>query len=253
MNSQTPSFPDLIEPDCRLHWQMSTCERFALAGLLQRLRPELSLEIGTYMGGSLQVLAKYSKRVLSVDIDPQVAVKLSPLFPNVDFRSGDSTTLLPDIIRDINLGPASPAFVLIDGDHSREGVRRDIEALLALKPRQQTVVILHDSFNPECREGMRTANWAACEFVHHVEIDYIPGIFHEKAYDTAEARTMWGGFACAVMESSPRAHDLVVKEGQQGLFSTMRKNSSHAAGSWRRRLCGLATRLRRLRAARTDR
>jgi hypothetical protein len=228
MNSQTPSFPDLIEPDCRLHWQMSTCERFALAGLLQRLRPELSLEIGTYMGGSLQALAKYSHRVISIDIDPQVAVKLSPLFPNTDFRSGDSATLLPDLIRDINLGPTSPAFVLIDGDHSREGVRRDIEALLGLKPRQQTVVILHDSFNPECRAGMRAANWAACPNVHEVELDYVPGIFHEKAYDTAEARTMWGGLACAILEPFPRTHELVMRECQRGLFETVLKNSSHA-------------------------
>ena len=33
------------------------------------------------------------------------------------------------------------------------------------------MVILHDSFNPECREGMRTANWAANPQVHAVELD----------------------------------------------------------------------------------
>jgi hypothetical protein len=54
-------------PGLDLEWQMTNCERFALASLLERLEPELSLEIGSYRGGSLQVLSRYSKKVISLE------------------------------------------------------------------------------------------------------------------------------------------------------------------------------------------
>jgi hypothetical protein len=221
------------EPGFDLHWQMTNCERFALSGLLKRLQPKLSLEIGTYMGGSLQVLARFSEAVISVDIDPGVAARLAGKFPNVEFRSGDSSRLLPDLVRELNEQKRPVGFVLIDGDHSAAGVRRDIEALLELQPQQQVVFVLHDSFNPACREGMRTANWAKSPFVHHVELDFIPGIYHYEAHDTAEPRTMWGGFACAVLTPEKRNGPLIVQESQLHLQEAIKRVSSHITpNSW---------------------
>src|SRR6266487_3601402 len=127
-----------------LHWQMPNGERFALVGLLRELQPTLSLEIGTYQGGSLQVLARFSEAVISVDIDPGVPARLANKFPNVEFRSGDSKRLLPDLVRELNEQKRAVDFVLIDGDHSVAGVRRDIEVLLELQPQRQMVFILHD-------------------------------------------------------------------------------------------------------------
>ena len=34
---------------------------------------------------------------------------------------------------------------------------RDIEVLLELQAQRRLVLVLHDSFNPDCREDMRTA------------------------------------------------------------------------------------------------
>lgn len=224
-----------LEPGFDLHWQMTNCERFALFGLLKRLQPKLSLEIGTYMGGSLQVLARFSEAVISVDIDPGVAARLAGKFPNVEFRSEDSSRLLPDLVRELNEQKRPVGFVLIDGDHSAEGVRRDIEALLELQPQQQVVFILHDSFNPACREGMRTANWAKSPFVHHVELDFIPGIYHYEAHDTAEPKTMWGGFACAVLTPEKRNGPLIVQEFQLHLHEAIKRVSSHMTpNNWQR-------------------
>jgi hypothetical protein len=87
---------------------------------------------------------------------------------------------------------------------------------------------MHDSFNPACREGMRSADWAGCSHVHSVELDYIPGVYHEQAYDTAAARTMWGGFACAIMEAEHRVGGLTVLESQRGLFEAVYRDSAHA-------------------------
>jgi hypothetical protein len=186
----------------------------------------------------LQVLSHFSQSVISVDIDPGVAIQLAGKFQNVEFRSGESGRVLPDLVRELNEQKRPMGFVLIDGDHKGRGVRRDIEALLELQPQQQVVFILHDSFNPGCREGMRTANWAKSPFVNHVELDFIPGVYHYDAHDTAEPRSMWGGFACAVLSPQKRVGHLVIQESQRGLHEAVKRDSRHrfdGAGRLKRR------------------
>jgi predicted O-methyltransferase YrrM len=229
-----------------LHWQMTSCERFALQSLLRRIRPELAIEIGTYLGGSLQVLSRFAETVVSVDIDQEVEQRLAGRFPNVRYLSGDSSRCLPDLIREVNAEKKPVGFVLIDGDHSSAGVRRDIEAILELQPQRQVVVIMHDSFNPGCRHGMRTANWEKSPYVRHVELDFIPGIYHYEARDTAEPRSMWGGFACAVLEPGKRDGKLTIHESQRGLHEAVKRNSRHrydGAGRIRRKLLKLIGKL----------
>jgi len=223
-----------LEPGFDLHWQMTSCERFVFVGLLKRLQPKLSLEIGTYRGGSLQVLARYSESVISVDIDPGVATRLAGKFPNVEFHTEDSGRLLPDLVRKLNEQRRAVGVVLVDGSHSTEGVRRDIEALLELQPQQPMVFIMHDSFNPACREGMRQANWAKSPFVREVELDFTPGVYHHQAQETAEPRTMWGGFACAVLTPERRNGPLIVQESQLHLHQAVKRGSSH--NHWHRLL-----------------
>jgi len=140
-------------------WQMSGAEAFALQGILSRLQPELSLEIGTSEGGSLQVLSRFSKSVITLDINASAIEKLAGQFSNARFLTGDSKRIIPDLISQINSGPERLGFVLIDGDHSRDGVRADINNLLTVVPKCMVVVLMHDSFNPDCSEGMRSANW----------------------------------------------------------------------------------------------
>jgi hypothetical protein len=230
MTTQDVLFPlDFLtnEDGFDLHWQMTVCERFALQDLLRRLRPVLAVEVGTYRGGSLQVLSRFSEAVISLDIDPGVKERLAGKFQNVEYRAGDSERLLPDLVRELNRANRPVGFVLIDGDHTAAGVRRDIEALLELQPRQEVVCVLHDSFNPACREGMRTANWEKSPFVRHVELDFIPGIYHYEAFDTAEPRSMWGGFACAVLHPNKRVGGLVIHESQRGLFEATKRDSRY--------------------------
>ncbi len=218
-----------IYPQFDSHWQMTNCERVALIAIAEQLKPELSLEIGTYLGGSLQVLSRFSQQVISVDIDSTIPEKLAGKFSNVSFQSGDSATCLSEVVDGLNLDSKHVDFVLIDGDHSEAGVRRDIESVLRLVPQRRMVIILHDSFNPDCRAGMRNAKWNRCPYVQSVEIDFIPGVYHQVAFDMAPARTMWGGFACAVLEPIPRKGDLIVSEAQRGLFDAVFEQSAHKA------------------------
>jgi hypothetical protein len=207
---------------------MTTCEQMAIHHMLSELRPQRAVEVGTYKGGSLQVLAHFCKHVESIDIDPSVSAVLGPRFSNVTFRTGNSSELLPSALRSASESSEPVGFVLIDGDHSTEGVRRDINALLSVPPSCDMVMLMHDAFNPDCRAGILSANWQLCRYVHEVEIDYIPGIYHQQSYDTAAARTMWGGFACALLKPEPRQGDLVISQRQQGLFEAVLLQSSHA-------------------------
>lgn len=62
----------LQEQTYDLHWQMGRCERLVMERLLSTIRPKLAIEIGTYLGGSLQVIAKNSERVISLDMDDSI-------------------------------------------------------------------------------------------------------------------------------------------------------------------------------------
>lgn len=224
-----------LEPGFDLHWQMTNCERLALIALLQRLQPRLSIEVGTYLGGSLQVLARFSESVISADIDPGVRTRLAGKFSNVEFRSGDPTHLLPDLVRELNTQKRPVDFILIDADHTEAGIRRDIEVILELEPQQPITLVLHDSFNPDCRQGIRTAQWTKSPFVHAVELDFIPGVYHYEAYDTADPGTMWGGFACALLSPEKRSQPLTVRESQRHLHEAVKRGSSHAPlSNWQR-------------------
>lgn len=217
------------EPEFDLHWQMTHCERFALKDILRRTQPEVAIEVGTYEGGSLQVLSRFSEQVFSIDIDGAVKAKLSPRFENVVFRTGSSHQQIPLVLKDVEAHGRNVEFVLIDGEHSATGVQRDINAILALQPRKPCVILVHDSFNPACRVGIRGADWSLSPHVHAVDLDFVPGVYHEEAYDTAGPRTMWGGFACALLLPEARREPLRVKASQQGLFDAVFARSAHKA------------------------
>jgi hypothetical protein len=91
--------------------------------------------------------------------------------------------------------------VLVDGDHSAEGVRKDLENLLRYRPATPLFVVMHDSFNPECRRGLRTTNWVASPYVHAVELDFVPGTITASPSFLGQ---LWGGLALAYLKPQER-------------------------------------------------
>ncbi len=107
------------------------------------------LEVGAYRGKSAVVLATALRagggdgRLVSVDIDPvalhsaRAAVRARGLEDRVIFTRGTLQALLrayPGI---------RPGVVFLDGDHSLEGVRRDLETLEAIVP-SGALMLFHD-------------------------------------------------------------------------------------------------------------
>ena len=87
---------------------------------------------------------------------------------------------------------------------------------------------MHDPFNPDCRHGIRSANWAANPHVQYVELDFTVGNFHSPAHDTATEGSMWGGLACAILEPWERKGDLVIGQRQQAAFEAVFARSCYA-------------------------
>jgi len=202
VHSPPVSWQEVLYPGCLTkEWQMNDSERLGLAGVLQRLQPECAIEIGTFRGGSLSLIAQFSKLVFSIDIDPSIPEKFKQ-FSNVSFFTGPSQIIMPTLLQELDSVGMPVEFVLIDGDHSAAGVKRDIDIMLDYVPKRPLIIMMHDGFNPECRRGMMEADWQKSPYVHYVDLDFIPGrvIEHGGGGDGE----MWGGLAIAYFSPEKR-------------------------------------------------
>ncbi|HEX6020890.1 MAG TPA: class I SAM-dependent methyltransferase [Solirubrobacter sp.] len=174
----------------RPEWQMAPGERAAIAGVLAELRPRLAIEIGTAQGGSLRTIAAYSEEVHSFDFAAQVADPPR----NVTLHAGDSHELLPALLRSFAQAGRSVDFALVDGDHSAEGVRRDVVDLLSSDAVTNAVILLHDTANAQVRAGLAAAGLAGHPKVRMVDLAFV-----ELQRPTAVLMEEWGGLGLVVV------------------------------------------------------
>lgn len=182
-------------------WQMSYGERAALEGALAALEPRLAVEIGTAQGGALARIATYSAEVHSFDrVEPEVSVP-----DHVTLHTGDSHVLLPAFLAQLAERGRQVDFALVDGDHSADGVRRDIEDLVASPAVERTVIVLHDTVNEEVRAGIDAVDWPTK--VSYVDSDWVPGHLWAEEYLRDE---LWGGLGLVLVDPAdpgPRHED----------------------------------------------
>lgn len=189
------------------NWQMNDSEKIALVGLLLHMRPSVSIEIGVYLGGSLSVISKYSDKVYALDIDESVIEKFS-FYNNVDFIVGNSRKTLPDLLNILKKSNEIVNFILVDGDHSSQGVKADIEAILEYIPNSDLVVVFHDSYNPECRAGLISVDWSKSDYVKAIDLDFVPGRVVESG--AGGHGEMWGGLAICYLSPTKRVGDVYI-------------------------------------------
>jgi hypothetical protein len=63
--------------------------------------------------------------------------------------------------------------------------------------------------------------------VHYVGIDFVPGVYHNEAFDKAPPRSMFGGLAVAVRRPERCTDELVIHQSQKRLFEPVLRSSSH--------------------------
>ncbi len=229
-------------------WLMQDGEKGALLQVLRRAQSVAALEIGTCEGGCLRQIRDHAKLTYSLDISPDVRRNLEPQMPNVKFLTGDSPKLIPLVLSECQANGMPLNFALVDGDHRYEGVKADLNALLAYRPTTSPLwVLMHDSGNPECRRGIADADWAGNPHVHVVELDFVPGTLN-AAEDFRDQ--IWGGLAFALLLPEKRTHDLKINASLAHHFDHIYRRSIHypsLANSlkiwWRIKLKGLKRRL----------
>jgi len=200
-------------PETAVH--MAYSETAVFQALLSNLRPKIAIEVGTETGVTLALIARHSARAISIDIDPGVKARLQDKFTNVEFITGSSHDVLPTLLARLTADGITPDFIFVDGDHSAAGVHKDLEFILALRPTVPMTVLMHDTFNPGCRQGILAASWSRNPHCHFVDLDFCPGVLHP---DEACVRQMWGGLGIAVFGPEPRKHSLEVKQTHRLTF-----------------------------------
>ena len=223
-NVGMPFYSD-FKIDEALEWQMSRAEKYCLINLLEHIRPNVAIEIGTYKGGSLQVLNQLAQHVYSIDISSAPEKFLANKFPKVNFRIGESHITITKVFKEIEQLGLSLDFILVDGDHTSKAVRKDLEAILAYPHKHPVTIILHDSFNPQSRKGIKSINYTHYPSVSYVELDFITGSFwHNNTY-----REMWGGFAMIQIDPF-NTKPLKFMASQENLF---RKSNKRKYNFWK--------------------
>jgi Methyltransferase domain len=181
-------------------WQMTLGERAALEGLLARLRPSLAVEIGTAEGGSTRCIARHAAEIHSFDqVHPE---GLTAELPSVIAHTGDSHVLLPDFLRGLAEAGRMVDFALVDGDHTTEGVRRDMVDLLASPAVRRTVIVAHDTANEVVRAGLDAAGIEDHPAVAYVDLDFVAG---HLSVDGPYAGQLWGGLGLILVDPEVRA------------------------------------------------
>jgi Methyltransferase domain len=168
--------------------EMSAGEQAALEGILSMISPRISVEIGTYTGGSLKRISQHSDHVHTFDLASHVTEHL----PNVDYHLGDSATSVSQVLTDLEREGLSVDFVLIDGDHSRTGVYRDARNILDSKTTRDAVLLFHDIANEAVRSAVREA-------IRGRQLAYVDLSFTVPARVSSLLGEAWGGFGLVVV------------------------------------------------------
>jgi hypothetical protein len=212
----------LFRPSLNQNWHMVPAERAALLYVLGQARPDVSIEIGTFLAGSLRPISAYSKRVITFDID-EMQHRIAPMFPNTTFVSGDTASTLPPIIEQLNAGTEELGFIPIDGSHETAGVTADVNNCLKYIPKTKTCFILmHDSSNPAVRAGIVGGAWEQCPYVHGLDLDFVGGSLYNRPDINGE---IWGGLGVAVLKPTPRDFPLQVMQPFEHSLEQLRKHS----------------------------
>lgn len=175
---------------------MTLGERSALEGLLAASEPKLGIEIGTAQGGSLGRIATYCDEVHSFDLEHAPDREWPD---NAILHSGDSHALLPATLAELEEAGRNVDFCLVDGDHTADGVCRDMEDLLGSPAISRTVIVIHDTLNDVVREGLFAAEIDSRPEVSYVDLDFVPG--HLSSGGPFEGQ-LWGGLGLVLADRS---------------------------------------------------
>jgi hypothetical protein len=116
-------------------------------------------------------------RLACVDPTPQIDAELwARLYHRCRLFEGSSPDILPHVAEQVG----SPFdFVLIDGNHTYEFVRRDVEGVIPLLA-EQAYILLHDGHYPDVQRALDASIAANPELTDCGMLSVEPTQFHES-------------------------------------------------------------------------
>lgn len=160
-------------------------ERVFLYSLVYSIGPRWSLEIGTYEGGSAEIISgalddlQLGGRLISMDPNPgQISIDRESVSHNTVFIEGYFPR---DIAKVIPPGAEKFDFAFVDGDHRYEGVFGDLRALGAILNGGAPVLLhdaYHDGVDRAIRDAVKAGWYSDGGRLGRVRNDLIPGALY---------------------------------------------------------------------------
>ncbi|CAB4151355.1 Methyltransferase domain containing protein [uncultured Caudovirales phage] len=146
---------------------------------------KIAVEIGSYNGGCLHAYKEIFEKTISIDLEIRSRLK------EVDYIIGDSKKALPLLKETIGVKNTKIDFLMIDGDHSYEGVKADFNLYHKLV-RKGGIIAFHDILDTQlhrelfCRVDL---------FWNEINKDE-----RFEAYEIIESDGVWGGIGILVVK-----------------------------------------------------
>ena len=117
---------------------------------------------------------------------------------------GDSRETLPAVLAQFAAAGRHVDFALVDGDHTAEGVQRDMTALLDSDACATTVIAIHDTANDIVARGLD-----AMDLRHHPKValcmlDFVPGYIVVEGHE-AYSLDAWNGLGLVILDPAAPA------------------------------------------------
>ena len=146
---------------------------------------KIAVEIGSYDGGCLHAYKEMFEKTISIDLENRSRLK------EVDYIIGDSQKALPLLKETIGGKNTKIDFLMIDGNHTYEGVKSDFELYHKLI-RKGGIIAFHDILDTPLHR----------ELFCRVDLfwDEINKDDRFEAYEIIESDGAWGGIGILLVK-----------------------------------------------------
>lgn len=147
---------------------MCEADKIMLYALVRGLRPRHAIEIGSRWGGSAKIITNAmqdNNHGKLVGIDPEISafrVSKKELHGRFTLHNGYSPQATPDAVKILNTDKID--FVFIDGLHTHDAVKADLEGVLPYLA-DGAYVLLHDGFHQGINKAIQDVVSASDDLV----------------------------------------------------------------------------------------
>jgi predicted O-methyltransferase YrrM len=179
--------------DARISWMLWP-ERMLVYSTVYGLQPQRCLEIGTFQGGSAQLIVAAlddigTGQLICVDPNPRVSPEV---WSRISHRAQMVSAPSPEALTQAEqLAGGKFDFAFIDGDHTYDGLVRDVEGTLPVLA-NDAYLLFHDAHYFEVADGLKML------FAKYPRQLQDMGIISKpKSPDPERPDVFWGGIRMA--------------------------------------------------------